>query len=203
MHHMNSASQRIQPLYEAFYIESMQFNCQSAVRSIARVSGVFKQLPSPSTLEDIEALPSQKILNELQNLVVQGAALSRYFWPVRKGHEGRAEHLKEAFSVTESSSLYDRNLRNAIEHFDERLDKYLGSGILGCIFPEFVGPRPAEDGIAGHFFRAYFTDAGIFRLLDEDYPVEPLANEILRLHEMLDFMSSQGGRFVVNGSHDA
>jgi len=197
---MNPANQRIQPLYEAFYIESMQFNCHSAVRSIAKVSGEFEQLPSPPTLEDIAALPSQKILNELQNLVVHGAALSRYFWPVRNGHEGRAEHLRGAFSVTESSALFDRNMRNAIEHFDERLDKYLGSGIVGCLFPEFVGPRPAEDGIAGHFFRAYFTDAGIFRLLDEEFPVEPLAKEIFRLHEMLELMSSQGGRFVSNGN---
>jgi hypothetical protein len=121
---------------------------------------------------------------------------------VRKGHEGRAEHLKEALSVTESSPLYDRNLRNAIEHFDERLDSYLGSGIVGCIFPEFVGPRPVDDGIPAHFFRAYFTDAGVFRLLDEEFSVEPLANEILRLHEKLEFMSSHGGRFIATGSHD-
>jgi hypothetical protein len=200
---MNTASEGIWPPYEAFYISSMQFNCQSAVRSLVWVMSAFEQLPSPTTLDDIAAISSQKILNELQNLVVQGAALSRYFWPVRKGHERRADHLKRAFSVTESSPLYDRNLRNAIEHFDERLDNYLSSGIVGCIFPEFVGPRPAEDGIPGHYFRAYFIDDGVFRLLDEEYPVEPLANEILRLNEQLEFMSSQGERLVATGSHDA
>lgn len=200
---MNAADQGIWPPYEIFYISSMQFNCQSAVRSIARLSAVFEQLPSRPSHEDIAALPSQKILNELQNIVVQGAALSRYFWPVRKGHEGRAEHLKQAFSVSETSALYDRNLRNAIEHFDERLDKYLGAGIVGCIFPEFVGPRPIEDGVPGHFFRAYFVDVGVFRLLDEEYPVEPLAKEILRLNEQLEVMSSQGGRLTAKDSPDA
>jgi hypothetical protein len=122
---------------------------------MARVSSVFEQLPLRPTHEDAVALPSQNILNEIQNVILQGAALSRYFWPVRKGHKNRAEHLKRAFSVDKFSPLYDRNLRNAIEHFDERFDKYLNSGIVGYIFPEFVGPRPIEDGVPGHFFRAY------------------------------------------------
>lgn len=200
---MTAADYTIWPHYEVFYISSMQFNCQSAVRSMARVSRVFEQLPSQPTHDDIAALPSQSILNELQNVVVQGAALSRYFWPVRKGHEKRAERLRRAFSVGESSPLYDRNLRNAIEHFDERLDKYLGAGIVGYIFPEFVGHRPAEEGVAGHFFRAYFVDVGVFRLLDEEYPVESLIQEIFRLNGLLEAMSSQGGRLSSGGSHDA
>lgn len=200
---MTAAAHTIWPPREIFYISSMLFNCQSAVHSVARVSQVFEKLPQQPTHDDIAALPTQGILNELQNVVVQGAALSRYFWPVRKGHENRAEHLKRAFSVDEASPLYDRNLRNAIEHFDERLDKYLGAGLIGYIFPEFVGPRPAEDGVAGHFFRAYFLDVGVFRLLDEEYPVEPLVQEILRVNDLLETMSSQGGHLSTDGNHDA
>jgi hypothetical protein len=191
---MNAIDQNIWPPYEVFYISSMQFNCQSAVRSIARVSAGFEQLSSEHTLEDIEARPSEKILNELQNVVIQGAALSRYFWPVRNGHKGRAEHLRRAFSVTESSALFDRDLRNGIEHFDERLDKYLDSDLVGYVFPEFVGSRPRGNDVPGHFFRAYFIDTGVFRLLDKEYAVAPLAQEILRLHDKLEQMSSQGGR---------
>lgn len=200
---MNATDQGIWPPYEAFYISSMQFNCKSALRSIARVSVVFQKLPPQPTLEDIKSIPSQKILNELQNIVLQGGALSRYFWPVRKGHEGRADHLKKALSVSEGSPLFDRNLRNAIEHFDEKLDKYLGAGLVGYIFPEFVGPRPIEDCVPGHFFRAYFIDVGVFRLLDEEYPIEPLAKEILRLDQLLESMSSQGGRLSAVGAPDA
>lgn len=199
---MNSSDNGIWAPYEAFYISSMLFNCQSAMRSIARVMALFEQLPSPPSHEDVAALPSQKILNELQNMVVQGAALSRYFWPARKGHDGRAEQLRQVFSVSESSSLYDRNLRNAIEHFDERLDNYLRSGIVGYIFPEFVGPRPIADGVPEHYFRAYFIDIGVFRLLDEEYPIEPLVQEILRLTKQLEIMSSQGGRLVCKDNTD-
>jgi hypothetical protein len=113
---MTNVAHAIWPPYETFYISGMLFNCPSAVRSVARVSRVFEKFPPQPTLDDIAALPSQSIFNELQYVVVQGAALSRYFWPVRKGHENRAEHLKRAFSVSESSPLYDRSLRNAIKH---------------------------------------------------------------------------------------
>lgn len=69
-------------------------------------------------LEDIERLPHRQILNDLQNMVVQAGSLSRYFWPVRKGHEARAAALRRAFDMSESSPLFSRDLRNAIEHFD-------------------------------------------------------------------------------------
>ena len=200
---MTVATATIWPHHEIFYINSMQFNCQSAARSIARVSRVFEELPQQPTHDDIAALPTQDILNELQNVVVQGAALSRYFWPVQRGHEGRAEQLKRTFCVDKASPLYERNVRNAIEHFDERLDEYLGTEPVGYIFPEFVGPRPAEDEVQGHFFRAYFVDVGVFRLLDNECLVEPLVQEILRINDLIEAMSSQGGRFSTRAIHDA
>lgn len=178
--------------YQAFYIQSMLFNCVSAIRSIARVGAIFEKVPEEVTEEDLASLPVHTILNELQNIVVQGAALSRYFWPVREGHKERGKILREAFGIRDTSPLKERDIRNAIEHFDERLDNYLASGVVGYIFPEFVGPRPVEDGIPGHFFRAYFIDCGVFRLLDDEYKIEPLMAEIFRIDEMLQEADANG-----------
>lgn len=188
----------IWPPHQAFYIQSMLFNSTSAVRSIARLNHTFEKLPSPPTMEDISRLPTTVILNELQNMVLQAAALSRYFWSVRpkvEEHASRAAALRDAFGIDESNPLVDRNLRNALEHFDERLDKYLSSGIVGYVFPQFVGLRPIEEGVPGHFFRAYFANEGTFRLLDEEFAIEPLANALHNLHEQLDKMDKNGGMF--------
>lgn len=191
---METTLPAIWPLHEAFYIESMLFNSTSGLRSIALLHSVFEKLPPQPSLEDIERLPTKVILNELQNVVLQGAALSRYFWPVKKGHETRAVVLREAFSVGESSPLFSRALRNALEHFDERLDNYLASGIVGYVFPEYVGLKPTDDGVPGHFFRAYFVDHGAFRLLDEEFLMEPLAVELQSIHQQLIAMDENGGR---------
>lgn len=104
--------------------------------------------------------------------------------------------------MTEGSPLFDRELRNALEHFDERLDKYLASGLVGYVFSEFVGPRPKENGVPGHFFRAYFIDEGIFRLLDGEFRIEPVASELLFVHNHLAELDSSGGR-LRNAKRDA
>jgi hypothetical protein len=71
---------------------------------------------------------------------MQAGALSRYFWPVRKGHEWRGAQLRSAFGISDDSPLRSRDLRNSIEHFDERLDLFLDGGVTGHVLPEYVGP---------------------------------------------------------------
>ena len=189
------AESSIWPPYEAFYIQSMLFNSSSAVRSILRLESIFAKLPELPTTEDVDRLPTKTILNERQNLVVQAGALSRFFWPVRAEYRPRGKALRECFSMTEASPLFNRDLRNAIEHFDERIDKYFSRGAFGCYFPEYVGARPENDGVPGHFFRAFFVDTGEFRLLDEDYEMKPLADEVLVVQHHLELMDKEGGRF--------
>lgn len=184
----------IWPPHEAFYIRSMLFNSGSALRSISRLEQVFEKLPQQMTDEDAHRLPARQVLDELQNMVLQAAALSRYFWPVRKIFHARGQFLRETFALDDTSPLHDRALRNAMEHFDERLDAYIASGVVGFIFPEYVGRRPADDEVPGHFFRAFFLDVGTFRLLDEEFAMRPLADELIFVHEHLAHLDQNGGR---------
>lgn len=178
--------------YQVFYIHSMLFNSASAMQSVEALDELFRKIFSAPTVGP-EDVPAKRILDNLQNVVLQAGSLSRYFWPVRKGHEDRGAALRRAFSIDETSPMFDRSLRNALEHFDERLDNYLASGIVGYVFPEYVGPAPADNEVPGHFFRAYFLDRGIFRLLGEEYSIEPLAMEMQSIHEKLTRMDQQGG----------
>ena len=84
---METAEERtIWPPYEAFYIRSMLFNARSAVASITQVNAVLHEVVENSPEDPVAALPTFYLLGELQNLVMQAAALSRYFWPVRSAH---------------------------------------------------------------------------------------------------------------------
>jgi hypothetical protein len=142
----------------------------------------------------LAAIDTEDVLNHLQNIIVQGAALSRYFWPVRKGHERRGAHLRQALNITDDNPLRSRDLRNAMEHFDEKLDQYLSTGIVGNVLPQYFGPLPKNDGVPSHIFRAYYIDVGQFELLGRRYEVEPIANELLRLNEALTKCDREGGR---------
>jgi hypothetical protein len=187
----------IWPPHEAFYIQSMLFNSTSAVRSILRLESIFEKLPAKPSEADLEPLPVKVILHDLQNMVTQAGALSRYFWPVRKKHKARGKLLRDTFVLGEDSPIFNRDLRNAMEHFDERIDIYFPQNIVGCFFPEYVGFKPDDDGVPGHFFRAYFMDTGEFRLLDEEFLMQPLADELFFIHRHLELMDRAGGRFSV------
>ncbi len=183
----------IWPPYESFYIHAMLFNARSAVASIQRINTSLEQISRDELGDTFAHLDKRSMLCELQNIVLQAATLSRYFWPVRQGHEARARQLRAAFDVTDDNPLKARDLRNEIEHFDERLDAYLHGGIAGHIFPEFVGPLPQNDDVPTHIFRAYYVDAGLFEMLGKRYEIEPLAHEMLRMYDRLLLADRNGG----------
>jgi hypothetical protein len=179
----------IHPPYRIFYSLGMGFCTKSAVRSIDVLNDVFEHVATAETPNPEEDVDVQSVLDELQNLVVQGAAVARYFWPIREGqeiHASRAQALRNRFSIREDNPLrVCKPLRDAMEHFDERLDKYLAKGVVGHIFPQYFGNEGKRDGVPLHFFRAYFIDSGTFEMLGERFEIEPIANELIRLNEQL------------------
>lgn len=182
----------IWPPHEAFYIDSMLSNSVQAMASLEYVAEALATASRSGS--HAEELDEEALLSHLQNVVVQGAALSRYFWPVRAGHETRAQHLRAAFAISETSPLRSRHLRNALEHFDERLDAYLGREVVGHIVPRYVGRTPGPQSVPLHLFRGYFVDTGLFTLLGESYEMQLLADEIGRIHNLLVEFAENGGR---------
>ena len=176
----------------------MLFSSHSGTHSILKLEAIFEKLPPQFTDEDLKKLPTTQILNELHNMVLQAGALSRYFWPVRKEHKQRGELLRKYFDMSEESPLFSRVLRNTIEHFDERLDKYFEQqNIVGYFFPEYVGEKPSNMEVPTHFFRAYFVDTGEFQLLDNSFYMQPVADELQFIQTHLEHMHTNGGRFHV------
>jgi len=190
----SGAAKEIWPPFEVFYIHALLFNAQAALNSLASVSEAIGDAINGADKDGMNKLDQDWVLNHLQTAVVHAAAISRYLWPARKGHEYRGAALRSALKVVDASPLKNRDLRNQIEHFDEKLDEYLANGIVGIIVPHYVGREPAESEVPGHIFRAFFLDAGVFVLLGQRYDIQPLANELIRVYELLKTMDQQGGR---------
>lgn len=191
-----SAPIGVSPPDEVFYIQSMLFSAESAMASIEAVAEVMEAIRGMTHAQVRETVDYRTLLNELQNIVLQAGALSRYFWPSRSlpQHVARAELLRAKLGVKDDSPLRSRELRNAMEHFDERLDAYLGHGIVGHILPEYVGPRLKGDGVPSHIFRGFFVDEGVFSLLGEEFGLQPIVDELVRIYSNLEYSSENGGR---------
>lgn len=187
--------------HQAFYIQSMLFNTTSAFESCGIAEGIIKRILN----DEIDPQEERDVLLDcLQNIVNQSGSISRYFFPSRDGvkagdkksiHKDRGRYLSKVFGVEGDSPLMNRSLRNSIEHFDERLDLYLQGGIVGCIFPSLVLPEPEDSDVPHHIFRAYYLREGIFQVLDERYKIQPIVDEVARIHDLLVRFDGNGGVF--------
>jgi hypothetical protein len=137
--------------------------------------------------EEAHARFVRPILDAVQNIVIQAGVLSRYFWPAhnKSSHRERALELRRLLKMDDNNPLQTRAIRNAMEHFDERLDLYLQEPVAGYFIPQYVGPYDEGDGVPRHFFRAYYTDQAVFEILGERYDIEPVVIEIERVHAAL------------------
>lgn len=198
---MNEKAFGIWTPHQAFYIQSMLFNTTSAFRSCSIAEKIIKMILGG------EIDPQEKkelLLDCLQNIINQSGSISRYFFPSRPGatgtdkktiHRDRGQYLSKIFGVKDGSPLMNRALRNSIEHFDERLDLYLQEGIVGYIFPSLILPEPEDSDVPHHIFRAYYMKEGIFQVLGERYEIQPIVDEVARIHDLLVDFDRNGGIF--------
>lgn len=194
----------IWPPHEAFYIEAMLFCTTEALRAVNEVRFALEHGSecSPDSSEWQEH--AQTIVNGVQNIALQAAALSRYLWPARskEPHLMRAQRLREGLGVADDSCLRNRELRNSLEHFDERLDEFCQTLVAGRILLTYVGPLGDEPEVPTYLFRAYYTDVGVFEVLGKRFEVIPILDEILQLHDRLCACASDGGRIPYSASTD-
>jgi len=176
----------IHPPYHFFYIESLLTITSSAMNSVDKLNHCIK---------NINIASHQEIIDNAQNIIIQSAALSRYFWPVQKNNfaKSRGQFLRQQLSITESNVLKNRDVRNFIEHFDEKLDTFCNEIVFGTIIPIFVDIEPTNGNYK--FFRAYFIDKGVFKIWGNCFLLQPIVDEIEKLHNLLLAFRKNGSRF--------
>ena len=172
----------IWPPYQAFYIESMLSITSSAVASAERLATIF------DSSVDLSDLQQEEILDWIQNIFTQAAALSRYFWTIKqkdKLHKDRSQYLRRVFNISENSPIKNRDLRNMIEHFDENLDIFVSKPVVGTIVPNHVGLEPEKNGVPCHVFRAFYNRIGVFEVVGKRFELQPVVDEIYEIHRKL------------------
>ncbi|MBN8836332.1 MAG: hypothetical protein J0I09_03680 [Sphingobacteriia bacterium] len=162
--------------YQIFYLESLLTITNSAIDSIYRLNFL---------LNEVDNTKNQVIIDNAQNIINQAAALSRYFWSISKNsiHKSRSQWLRQKLDIKEYSYLKNRDVRNSIEHFDEKLDIFCSTIRAGTIIPIYVGDEIVDKSV--FFFRAYFIDKKTFKILDLTYEIEPIVSEIIDIHNQL------------------
>ena len=190
----------IVPYCEAFYIHSIMYSADRCLDSFDR----YKQLKT----EDVNP---EYLISIVQEAVGHAAALSRYFWPSHGSKkkepnqrflkENRGKKLRQAFELDESSPLYNRDLRNAWEHFDERLDVYLLENDAGFFFPGcIIDSHTLADDSVGHIFKLLDPEAECLVLMSKKFFFMPIYQEVLRIYNVAKEADNNGARLNVEST---
>ncbi len=182
------------PYVEAFYIHSIIYSASRCLDSFARYDN--------SKSEDVAA---DDLVSIIQEAVGHSAALSRYFWPSTQGKKKqpnlaklkkeRGAKLRKAFLLDKDSALYNRDLRNAWEHFDERLDTYFIENDAGFFFPGCIlGSHVLADDPTGHIFKLLDVEAECLVLLGIKYFFAPIRDSVQAVLNIAREADANGSR---------
>ncbi len=180
------------PYVEAFYIHSIIYSASRCLDSFKR----YDDLKSQGGI-------AAELINIVQEAVGHAAALSRYFWPSPLGKksnlknlkECRGTKLKEAFQLDEESVLNNRDLRNAWEHFDERLDSYFLENDAGYFFPGcMLDNHSLVDDPDRHIFKLLDTESECLALLGSKYFFAPIRGAVQEVLEIALKAEANGSR---------
>ena len=182
----------ILPYHEIFYIRSIAFSAGRALTAFVR----YKEALSGPAGE----LRNERLVFGLYEAIVHCAAVSRYFWPVSEDKlpRARAHRLRKAFQLSESDPLFHvRSIRNGVEHFDERLDRFCAKDPVGTIFDLIVESEGLVDEEVTHVLRLVDPVAQIIVLFGKKYCFGGLQNSIERIKGAAEEMDRAGGRLRV------
>ena len=179
---------------EAFYIHSIIYSASRCLDSFAR----FDNLKATQGGAD-------NLISLVQEAVGHSAALSRYFWPspaiskkqpnLAKLREKRGAKLRQAFCLNENSVLFNRDFRNAWEHFDERLDTYFLEKNVGYFFPSgMLDSHSLADDPQGYIFKLLDIDSECLVLLGVKYFFTPLRDAVKEILDKALEAEANGGR---------
>lgn len=177
--------------HEAFYIYSMIYSAERSREAFLKFDAVRNEPANASTL-----------FGCVQEGIIHSAALSRFFWPPRNNHkravqslhEARATKLRQAFSMTDDSSLRFRGARDALDHFEERLDLFLLDQPSGTFYPlPMIGTCELADFPARHIFKLIDPASQKAIILGQVYDFAKIRAEV-------DRILSLAGRFATNGA---
>jgi len=179
----NEMCSGIQPMHMVFYRHSIYYSADRCIFAFSEYEKMLEdQTPDPRAL-----------ISTVQEAIGHAAALSRYFWPTTTGNKKkqaeqlemrrmRGEKLRDIFKVTDDSPLCNRDLRNAWEHFDEKLDTYLISNIAGHFFPNpLIEHHSIADEPHGKIFKLIDPDNECLALLGKKFFYGPIRDEVKRI----------------------
>lgn len=133
----------------------------------------------------------RELFRSVHSLLTHTSNVSKIFWPIKsKGREwqarkARGELLRERVPVIVNlETLKDREVRNHLEHFDERLDEWRNRGV-GFYAQDNIGPIAALGVDEKCVMRHYDNETNCFVFRGHSFDIQAVINDFETLYSEL------------------
>lgn len=153
-----------------------------------------------------------EVFRSIHSLLTHASNVSRLFWPPtaqkRRGEsrqafvERKAKHpptlrsrsLREAVGLPAQRALTKRELRDHLEHFDERLDLWARESIRKSFVQDLIGGPNSIAGIdPGDMMRWFDPEAMLMRFTGKEYPLRPVTDGLAEVSDKCVAVLSKSG----------
>lgn len=119
----------------------------------------------------------------IQNFLTAAANISKTLWGARARRTEARSDLRQSLKINEDSPLASTDLRNHLEHFDERLERWYETSERHNFVDFAIGPKGLT--VVGleetDMFRQYDPETGHIIFWGEHHPLAPIKNAIVEL----------------------
>jgi hypothetical protein len=164
-----------------FFTEVLR-QCDFALMAYADVR---RSLTSPEPIArpeiDRHLRHMRSLWYSLQSFLIATANLSKLLWPAPKFAQ-RGKELRQVLGVADASPVSSRTFRNHFEHFDQRLEAWIGTH-RGIFVDSNVGPitNAIAGGDSASYLRNYDDKNEILTFQGEALELRPVVEEISRI----------------------
>ncbi|MBY0361744.1 MAG: hypothetical protein K2X45_07540 [Phreatobacter sp.] len=130
----------------------------------------------------------------IENFLNHTAKMSLILWPAASKSKARGERIRLLIGIEETHPLKNREARNHLQHFDERIDDWVRTderlgyidGNIGSRDQIFYGDSPAP------VLRHFDPITGIFTFRSSEYDIRAIAQAVHDVKRKLDMVQRQG-----------
>lgn len=113
------------------------------------------------------------------------ANVSKTLWPIPKTSKPRGEWLRRQLGIGDDAALRSRSVRDAFEHLDERLERWVAEYPGATEVTRYIGPRDAM-GVADHeMVQWYDTETNTLHVLGKQVNLQDVTREMAELQRTL------------------
>jgi hypothetical protein len=105
--------------------------------------------------------------------------ISKVFFPARSQSEARCAHMRTLFGVGDNSLLGARDVRNGLEHFDERIDRWAATSQRHNFADRIVMPPGAIVGLdPSYFARSFDPSSTVISVFGDSVDLKAVIAEV-------------------------